>query len=61
MASAIEQRIVTFLLKHIKGIKLIYLFSSHNQGTANKNSDIDLVDLNSASTVLQVQVISSLR
>ncbi|MEH6394625.1 type VII toxin-antitoxin system MntA family adenylyltransferase antitoxin [Pseudoalteromonas sp.] len=89
MTSAIEQRIVTFLLKHIEGIKLIYLFGSHSKGTANNNSDIDiaimslqpldnvlrfniaqqlaidldtdidLVDLNSASTVLQMQVIST--
>lgn len=53
------ERVVDRMVAEIPGLAVVYLFGSAARGDAVAGSDVDLVDLRSASTVMRVQVIAS--
>jgi len=51
--------LVENLRQQLPSLLAVYAFGSYAQGTARPESDLDLVDLRTASTVLQHQVITT--
>ena len=47
------------LVRLVPDAAAVYLFGSHAAGTATAGRDVDLVDLRSASTVMQARVVST--
>ena len=54
-----DQALIQFLRQAIPDLVALYRFGSQAKGGTRPDSDVDLVDLRAASTVMRMQVIST--
>lgn len=54
-----DSSLIAHIKKSVPGLIAFYRFGSIERGTTRPDSDVDLVDLRSASTVMRMQVLST--